>query len=610
MSHQTLYRKYRSQTFSELQGQEAIVTTLSQAIASQKVAHAYIFSGPRGTGKTSTARIVAKALNCKQGNGASPCLTCDLCIAITQGHSPDVIEIDAASNTGVDNIRALNDQVHFMPVEGKYKIYIIDEAHMLSTGAFNALLKTLEEPPAHTVFILATTEPHKLPITIHSRCQHFHFKKLTLNEISTHLLNIAKLESFNLSEGAAFSIARQSSGCMRDALSLLDQIVAFKGASIEEKDVQEVLGATSTQALADLLNNLVQGQNQAVLTQLNTMAQEGVHTQQLVSDLLLLCRQLMLLKADAGTLLESDNALIQLLTPLKSTFEWNRLLQLMNMLARFESESRHFSNPEWILQAKCLGWMAEPQTVQPKTAAVPQKTAIPSPAVASTPAPIPQATVQAAAKAEVPTSALAQASVKATPVLSIVANEELLPNDEMQGKSEASARSLVKLNEDASKDLTPQIAFRNSSLTEQWQAVLQLVKAQKTALFSILDRSVAIQKDEGTLSLQLRQDFKFFRDKLTEPANKTFLETLIKEVTGKTLQFTFGNGPASPQHSPSPQSGRASVVDETIASGPTHSGVAPSNPSQEVTSSFTSNEPGTAQKINHIVGMFEGTVLV
>ncbi|MEM5794931.1 MAG: DNA polymerase III subunit gamma/tau, partial [Bacillota bacterium] len=242
MAYIALYRQWRPQDFEQLVGQEHISTTLKNAITSNRIAHAYLFSGPRGTGKTSTAKIMAKALNCLQGPTIHPCNACDRCKRIIDGSSMDVLEIDAASNRGIDEIRELREKVKFTPVDGRYKVYIIDEVHMLTTEAFNALLKTLEEPPAHAIFILATTEPHKIPATILSRCQRYDFRRIDSEAISGRLLKVLQEMSIEAEPEALGVIARFAEGGLRDALSILDQCIAFSGDRITVEDVRSMLG--------------------------------------------------------------------------------------------------------------------------------------------------------------------------------------------------------------------------------------------------------------------------------------------------------------------------------------------------------------------------------
>lgn len=293
MAYVALYRQWRPQDFDALVGQKAVKTTLKNALASGKIAHAYLFSGPRGTGKTSMARILAKALNCEQGPTAEPCGQCGNCQRIVQGTSLDVIEIDAASNTSVDNIRDLREQVAFTPAESRYKVYIIDEVHMLSTGAFNALLKTLEEPPAHAVFILATTDPQKVPATIQSRCQRFEFRRVTVDEIAEHLAMVAAGSGIEADADALRLIAIQAEGGMRDALSLLDQC-GVMAKRVTVATVREVLGIVGREALHELTGAIGRRQLPQALATLNLLLEQGKDVKQVLTELIEYFRALVL----------------------------------------------------------------------------------------------------------------------------------------------------------------------------------------------------------------------------------------------------------------------------------------------------------------------------
>ena len=296
MAYVALYRRWRPQNFDTLVGQQPVKQALTNALTSGRIAHAYLFAGPRGTGKTSTARILAKALNCEHGPTPNPCGECDNCRRIAEGSSMDVFEIDAASNRGIDEIKTLRDQLAFTPVDCRYKVYIIDEVHMLTTEAFNALLKTLEEPPSHVIFILATTDPHKIPATIHSRCQRFDFRRVTVDEIVQHLAMVAQGSGLDVDEEALRLIAIQSEGGMRDALSLLDQcgVMAKK---ITAVTVREVLGIVGREALRALVEAIGRQDVPLALSQLAALLEQGKDVRQIVTELIEYLRALLLFRA-------------------------------------------------------------------------------------------------------------------------------------------------------------------------------------------------------------------------------------------------------------------------------------------------------------------------
>ena len=298
MSYVALYRKFRPAEFSEVKGQEHIVTTLQNQIKANRIGHAYLFCGTRGTGKTSIAKIFAKAVNCESPVDGSPCGECQTCKSIAAGTSMNVIEIDAASNNGVDNIREIRENVAYSPTEGKYKVYIIDEVHMLSIGAFNALLKTLEEPPEYVIFILATTEAHKIPITILSRCQRYDFKRITAETICARLRELMDKESVDVEEKALRYIAKAADGSMRDALSLLDQCIAFYlGKKLTYDNVLEVLGALDTDVYSSLLRKIIKKDIPAVMADVEAIVMQGRELSQFVTEFIQYLRNLMFVQS-------------------------------------------------------------------------------------------------------------------------------------------------------------------------------------------------------------------------------------------------------------------------------------------------------------------------
>ena len=313
MSYTALYRKFRPDIFEDVKGQDHIVTTLRNQIKADRIGHAYLFTGTRGTGKTTIAKLFAKSVNCEHPENGSPCGQCRSCQTIASGASMNVIEIDAASNNGVDNIREIIDEVSYSPVEGKYKVYIIDEVHMLSIGAFNALLKTLEEPPSYVIFILATTEVHKLPITILSRCQRYDFKRITIETIAGRLRDLMEKEQVAVEERALKYIAKTADGSMRDALSLLDQCIAFHfGEELTYDKVLDVLGAVDTEVFARLLEHIQARDITACIALLEEVVMQGRELAQFVTDITWYLRNLLLVKTSDGNIedvidMSSDN---------------------------------------------------------------------------------------------------------------------------------------------------------------------------------------------------------------------------------------------------------------------------------------------------------------
>ena len=316
MSYTALYRKWRPRVFGDVKGQDHIVTTLQNQIRSERIGHAYLFCGTRGTGKTSVAKIFARAVNCEHPVDGSPCGECPSCRQIQAGTSLNVVEIDAASNNGVENIREIRDQVQYPPTEGKYRVYIIDEVHMLSTGAFNALLKTLEEPPSYVIFILATTEVHKIPITVLSRCQRYDFRRITVDTIADRLKELTDAEGMAVEDRALRYVAKAGDGSMRDALSLLDQCAAFHyGETLTYENVLDVLGAVDNRVFRELFGALRNGQTKECILKLEEMVIQGRELSQFVADFIWFLRNLLILKTadEAEELLDmSEDNLKQL----------------------------------------------------------------------------------------------------------------------------------------------------------------------------------------------------------------------------------------------------------------------------------------------------------
>jgi DNA polymerase-3 subunit gamma/tau len=345
VTYEVFARKYRPQIFDDLVGQAHVAQTLKNAVAQNRLAHAYLFVGPRGVGKTSTARILAKALNCIHGPTITPCGVCDNCKEIAAGNSLDVIEIDGASNNSVEDVRELRDNVRYAPAKGRYKIYLIDEVHMLSSAAFNALLKTLEEPPAHVKFIFATTEPQKVLPTILSRCQRFDLHRIPTNLIAQHLQFIAGKEKIKLAPAAAHAIARGAEGGLRDAESMLDQLVAFCGEEIAEPDVLKVFGFTSQQTVAHLTEKILRAATADAVQLLHEQCEAGKDMMRLMSDLIAYLRDLLVFKVKPEALSEDvDKDLQNSLAAQAELIETDRLLELIDQFAEAEARMKWAPN--------------------------------------------------------------------------------------------------------------------------------------------------------------------------------------------------------------------------------------------------------------------------
>lgn len=353
MSYTALYRKWRPVGFSDVKGQDHIVQTLQNQITSQRIGHAYLFCGTRGTGKTSIAKIFAKAVNCEHPVDGSPCNECRICKNIAAGSSLNVMEIDAASNNGVENIRDIRDQVQYPPTEGNYKVYIIDEVHMLSTGAFNALLKTLEEPPSYVIFILATTEVHKIPITVLSRCQRYDFKRITLNTLADRLRELSLAEQIEVEDRALTYIAKAADGSMRDALSLLDQCVAFHyGEKLTYDQVLEVLGAVDTTIFSQLFRGVLEENTTECIYKLEELVIQGRELGQFVNDFIWYMRNLLLIKTtdDAEDILDMSADNKAMLEEDAKLTEGETLMRYIRVFSELSNQLRYASQKRVLVE--------------------------------------------------------------------------------------------------------------------------------------------------------------------------------------------------------------------------------------------------------------------
>jgi DNA polymerase III subunit gamma/tau len=520
VSYQVFARKYRPQTFDDLVGQTHVTRTLKNAVGQNRLAHAYLFVGPRGIGKTSTARILAKALNCVNGPTVTPCGVCDSCKEITGGNSLDVLEIDGASNNGVEQVRELRDNVRYAPSKGHFKIYIIDEVHMLSAAAFNALLKTLEEPPPHVKFIFATTEPQKVLPTILSRCQRFDLHRIPANLIAQHLQFIAGKEKITLDPAAAHAIAKGADGGLRDAESMLDQLVAFCGDQIAEPDVLSVFGFTSEQTVAQFTEKILRGETPEALELLHTEADNGKDMMKLMSDLISYLRDLLVGKVKPEALADDLNPDLQKsLETQAAMIETDRLLELIDQFAAAEGRMKWAPNKRLhfevavIKAIQTLNQVTLNEVIENLAALRDGK----APAVAGIADPGPPATKSKPAAAHVPAGVTG-------------------PGYNTPAKQE-SPRVAETPSPEETKTAPPEPS--QTDYKEVWHKTVEKVRATRKLISGWVDAGTALGIEGRFFIVGFPPDHKSAMESLSIPRTREFLETLVKEISGQDWKIKF-----------------------------------------------------------------------
>lgn len=502
--HKALYRVYRPKNFSDVIGQEHIVRTLKNQIENNNVGHAYLFCGTRGTGKTSTAKIFSRAVNCTNLHNDEPCNECENCREILEDKTMDVVEIDAASNNSVDDIRELRENVKYSPAKAKYKVYIIDEVHMLSQGAFNALLKTLEEPPSYVIFILATTEPHKIPATILSRCQRFDFKRVTVKDISSRMRYICEKEGIEADEKALNLIARNSQGALRDALSVLDQCISFEGNKISYNDVIELLGSVNIEQLFDLAESIIKEDTRKSLQILNDFIIWGKDVRNLVNDLIDHFRNLMVCKIsnDLDEIISLPEETIDLLKQQAETIDTNNLIRILNILSETQDGMKISSNPRVLMEVTMMK-IAQPMFDESKEALI--------------------------KRIENLEQKIESGNIKVNHISTNQTVDNFNENNQQNNNT-------VEKQEDENIEYENLKGDDIKLVEKSWKKILQKMKEDKNQVIRALLQDVdSFNISEDTLYIIFTDNYSFAKSRLDSPATIQYVEKVIREVLNRSF---------------------------------------------------------------------------
>jgi len=504
MAYMALYRRWRPTIFEDVVGQEHISKTLKNQIKNSGIAHAYLFCGTRGTGKTSMSKIFAKAVNCLHPQDHNPCNQCEICKGIQHESIMDVIEIDAASNNGVDNIRELRENVKYPPTKGRYKVYIIDEVHMLSTGAFNALLKTLEEPPEFVIFILATTESHKIPATILSRCQRFDFKRISEKDIVKWLGRICNELNYETEEEALQLIARNSDGAMRDALSILDQCMAFSSEKVTREDVINILGTVTDEILFELVDHIIEGNSRNAMALIESLVQSGKDIHQFLNDLIGHYRNLMMTKI-AGQqegIIHLSNESIERLFQQGNKTEINHIMRAVRILSETEAESKWSTQPRVLLEVAIIK-LTQPMYDYSMEGLV--------------------------ERISVLEKAIKSGSVHI---------KEKMQNPKPQEKSKVEIPPEVPKQEQSNKDkgqVLKDIPFEE--IKNSWEEILKEIKKRKISVHAWVMEGKPATVEKDCLIISFEDRFSLHREASSKSPNKDFIEEVISEMVGTKVSI-------------------------------------------------------------------------
>jgi DNA polymerase-3 subunit gamma/tau len=521
--YQALYRKYRPKTFDELLGQKHITTTLKNQVLNDNIAHAYLFSGTRGTGKTSAAKILSRAVNCLNPKDGNPCNECDCCKGILNESIMDVIEMDAASNNSVDDVRDLREKVIYPPARTKYKVYIIDEVHMLSKGAFNALLKTLEEPPKHLIFILATTEPERLPQTILSRCQRFDFKRITTKDIVENMRNITDELKVEIDDNVLRLIARNSDGAMRDALSLLDQCFSFNGEKVTYEDAIDILGIANKDLIQNMVINIRDKNLEKVLMSIDEIIQDGKDINQFIKDLINYFRDLMIVKTSSNPkeILEIDN--LEPLKEVSNNMSLDYILKALNTLTNAEVQGKWSTQPRIVLEMAVVKLidLENEMSLEERVKRLEQGIR-----------PIDQSK-EIKEDAIVPHKNIAKSIAD-----KIKSTEDIKPAADKIDKREEPKQESVK-EQDQRPNEDDGYTFTIEKISNEWEKVLQKIKLKKINLYALILEGELLSFENGMITIGYKESYSFHRDAINTPQNKKIIEEIISKYFNRDIVVNF-----------------------------------------------------------------------
>ncbi len=530
MSYTVLARKYRPMVFEDVMGQEHVTRTLMNALRQQRIAHAYIFAGPRGVGKTTTARLLAKAVNCQNQPAVNPCNQCDSCLAITEGRSLDVIEIDGASNRGIDEIRNLRENIRFSPAIARYKIYIIDEVHMLTKEAFNALLKTLEEPPAHAIFIFATTEIHKVPLTILSRCQRFDFKRIPTKTIIHYLQQVAQKENIAVDDDSLLLIARKAEGGMRDALSILDQLIAFTDGQLTAEKVRESLGLINEELFFELSNALFEKDDHKIIAFVHNLFAHGHDSMDFLYGLQGFFRNLLIVKTTGNTqLLETTDVFKKRYHEYATKFDTRDLLQFIDLLLNTEATLKFSPNPQLVMETLLLKLAYKPRAVEvqeliqllksgPTRAVPPSRPS--SPGVKTT-----SPSLSPSSQKKTVISSTSSTQKDTSTLLNVLKELETLPGTPPTPRTEATQ------DKTAIEGTPLSLEF----VKTHWPSLIEAVREKKIVLGNFLQEGIPYSLKDGAIEIAFDKRNNFHQKHVSD--NLPTVEKIARELWQSPVRF-------------------------------------------------------------------------